>query len=73
MQSPKDEIIIASDTQRDGIGIELYRNGKLIVEIFRADTEKTRTVTVFNKSIPLKLMKKAIETFEREIPLEFID
>jgi hypothetical protein len=73
MQSHKDEIIIASDTQRDGIGIELYRNGKLIVEIFRADTEKTRTVTVFNKSIPLKLMKKAIETFEREIPLEFID
>ena len=34
MKLPKDKIIIASDiSDRDGIGIEVYRNDKLIIEI----------------------------------------
>lgn len=71
---PKDRCVVASDVNpRDGIGIEIYRDDKLVIEIFRDDTEKTRTVTVFNKSVSLELMNEAIETFKREIPWEFID
>lgn len=70
----KDRCVVASDVNpRDGIGIEIYRDDKLVIEIFRDDTEKTRTVTVFNKSVSLELMNEAIETFKREIPWEFID
>lgn len=40
------KIVVASDVnQRDGIGIEVYANEKLILEIFRDDTEKSKTIT----------------------------
>ena len=36
MEFSKDRVIIASDVSngRDGIGVEIYRNDKLVVEIF---------------------------------------
>nr|WP_315481581.1 hypothetical protein [uncultured Undibacterium sp.] len=71
---PKDRVVIASDVStRDGIGIEIYRNDEIVIEIFRDDTEKTRTVSVFNKSVSLELMNEAIEIFKDEIPWDFID
>jgi hypothetical protein len=43
----RDRIEIASDVnKRDGIGIEVYIDNKLIVEIFRDDTNLTRTITM---------------------------
>jgi len=50
MKENKDRVIIASDVnERDGIGVEIYRNNELIAEIFRDDTEKTRTIRILKK------------------------
>tara|TARA_R110000751_G_scaffold307319_2_gene428164 strand:+ start:2292 stop:2531 length:240 start_codon:yes stop_codon:yes gene_type:complete len=74
MKKNEDRIEIASDvSQRDGIGVEIYRNNELIVEIFRDDTEKSRTITTYKKDISLELMEESIEIFKKEIPWEFID
>ena len=69
-----DRVIIASDVnERDGIGVEIYRNDELIAEIFRDDTEKTRTIQIFKENISLELMEECIQTFKKEIPWEFIE
>ena len=74
MHQPKDRVVVASDVNpRDGIGVEIYRDDKLIVEIFRDDTDKTRTVTVFKESVPLEFMEECIETFKKEIPWDFME
>ncbi|MFS4445379.1 hypothetical protein [Maribacter sp. 2307UL18-2] len=74
MELKKDRVIIASDVnERDGIGIEVYRNDKLAVEIFRDDTDKKRTVTVFKENVSLELMEECISIFKKEIPWDFID
>ena len=52
MTLPKDRVIIASDvSDRDGIGVEIYRDDKLVIEIFRDDTKRTRTVTLYQQDI----------------------
>jgi len=74
MKNQIDKVIVASDvSERDGIGVEIYIDGDLAVEIFRDETDKTRTVTVFEKEINLELMEKCIEIFKNEIPQEFIE
>ena len=74
MSSPKDRVVVASDvSSRDGIGVEIYRDNELIVELFRDDTEKTRTITVFKESISLELMEESIQIFKNEIPWAFSD
>ncbi|WMI68213.1 hypothetical protein [Mangrovimonas sp. YM274] len=73
MKLKKDRIIIASDVKRDGIGIEVYRDDELVIEIFRSDSDKTRTINIFKKDLPLKLMEESIATFKKEIPWDFID
>ena len=66
-------IQIASDVaQRDGIGVEIYQNDELIIEIFRDDTKKTRAIKVFKDSVSLEEMQMAIEAFKKEIPWEFM-
>ncbi|WKB82949.1 hypothetical protein QYR09_07885 [Cellulophaga lytica] len=73
MKENKDRVIIASNVnERDGIGVEIYRNNELILEIFRDDTEKTRKIRVFKENISLELMEESIQTFKKEIPWEFI-
>ena len=74
MMLPKDRVIIASDVnERDGIGVEIYRDDKLVIEIFRDDTKRTRTVTLFKQEISLELLEESIQTFKKEIPWDFID
>ncbi|PNW27064.1 hypothetical protein [Formosa algae] len=69
----KDRVIIASDVnERDGIGVEIYRNDELIAEIFRDDTDKTRTIQVFKENISLELIEECIKIFKKEIPWDFI-
>ena len=73
MKENKDRVIIASDVnERDGIGVEIYRNDELVAEIFRDDTEKTRTIQIFKENISLELMEECIQTFKKEIPWNFI-
>ena len=74
MPHSKIRIEVASDVStRDGIGIEVYRDGKLIFEIFRDDTARTRTVTVYEKEIALDILEEGISVFKKEIPWDFID
>lgn len=74
MTLPKDRVIIASDvSDRDGIGVEIYRDDKLVIEIFRDDTKRTRTVTLYQQDISLDLLEESILTFKKEIPWDFID
>jgi hypothetical protein len=74
MNLPKNRVVVASDVNpRDGIGVEIYRDDKLIVEIFRDDTKRTREITVFKESISLELMEEAIQIFKERIPWEFIE
>ena len=74
MKIPKDRTVIASGgNQRDGIGVEIYRNDELVVEIFRDDTKFTRTVTIFRKGISLELLEESIGIFKKEIPWDFIN
>lgn len=74
MEFPKDRTIVASDVnERDGIGVEIYRNDELVVKIFRDDTKLTRTVTVFKKDISLELLEESINIFKKEIPWDFIN
>ena len=68
------KIVVASDVnERDGIGIEVYFQENLIIEIFRDDSRKSKTVTTYEESIPLEIVEFAIEKFKSEIPKEFID
>jgi hypothetical protein len=74
MTIPKDRVIITSDVnERDGIGVEIYRDDMLVIEIFRDDTKQTRTVTIYQQDISLELLEKSIQTFKKEIPWDFID
>jgi hypothetical protein len=75
MRLDKDRTIIASDISngRDRIGVEIYRNDELLVEIFRDDTKKSRTVTLWKQDLPLELIEESIQIFKKEIPWEFID
>lgn len=73
MKTQPNRIEITSDVnQRDGIGIEVYRNNELVLEIFRDDTDKTRTVTTYSKDISFELMEEAIHAFKEMIPRDFI-
>jgi hypothetical protein len=64
MTLPIDRIIIVSDvSDRDGIGVEIYRD----------DTKRTRTVTLYQQDISLDLLEESIQTFKKEIPWDFID
>ena len=74
MEKDKDRIEISSDVSgnRDGIGVEIYRNNELLIEIFRDDTKLTRTVTLWKQDIPLELIEDCIEKFKLNIPWDFI-
>jgi hypothetical protein len=71
----KYKIVIASDVgaERDGIGVEVYFEGELLLEVFRDDTKKSRQISLFKNDIPLEVVEASIEEFKKEIPWEFQD
>ena len=74
MEKNKDRIEIVSDVSgsRDGIGVEIFRNNELLIEIFRDDTKLTRTVTLWKQDVALELIEESIEKFKQNIPWDFI-
>jgi len=47
---------LASDIQRDGMGLELLSpEGKVVAEVFRSDAEHTVTVAIFGAAIPAQV------------------
>ena len=67
------QIIIASDVggERDGIGIEVYHNSELIIEVFRDDTKHTREVTLYKKDVSLSLIEETIAKFKADVEWDF--
>jgi hypothetical protein len=74
MTKTTNQWIVASDVStRDGIGIELYVNDEIILEIFRDDSKKSREVTLYKDDVSLSLVEEAIEKFKTQIAWEFLD
>ena len=68
------QIVKASDvSDRDGVGVEIFRDGKIICEIFRDDTDRTRTVWLAEQVVPLEELEGFIQIFKDGIDWEFID
>jgi hypothetical protein len=55
---------IASDVERNGLGLECYRkdNGKeeLVLEVFRNDSEKRFVYSQFVQDLPLELIEHIV-------------
>jgi len=69
----KVKFVIASDiNRRDGIGVELYLDSELQVEVFRDDTLKTRYVTLFKDNVELDHVEQCIAKFKQENLWDFI-
>ena len=66
--------IVASDVHlRDGIGLETYINGSLVMDIFRDDSEKRTYVTVYSKNIDLAHLEASVTKFKEKIDAAYID
>ena len=72
--NPQIKVVVASDVDdRDGIGVEIYLDDELALEIFRDDTKKSREVSLYKKDVPLNVVEESIAIFKREIPWAFIE
>ncbi len=69
MNKSKYEIIIASSP--NGIGIELWQNNELLLEVTRNDSTKERTITLYKKDLSLDKVEKCIEAFKSQIPWDY--
>jgi len=66
-------IVRASDvSDRDGIGVEISRDGKIVCEIFRDDTDRTRIMWLAEQVLPLEELEGFIQIFKDEIDWDFI-
>ena len=67
------KIIIASDVIRDGIGLEIWdtETNKMIIEIFRADSDQRFDFYTEKITVPIELIEKALEIFNQRIGKEF--
>ena len=67
------EYIVASDVNdRDGISLEVWKDGILILEIFRDDTKKTREITNYEQGISIQLVEDSIQVFKDKGLWEFV-
>jgi hypothetical protein len=62
----------ASDINRDGLGVELLADEKVVAEVFRCDTDRTLIMTTFGNDIPLVALEGLI-SYARQRLDEFED
>ncbi len=68
------QVIRASDvSERDGIGVEISKDGELLCEIFRDDTKRTRTVWLAKQDLPLEQLEGFMQIFRVQIDWDFLD
>ncbi len=65
------EYQIVSNAINDSFGIEFYLKGKLILDIYRVDSNKTKNMRMYEDEVALDLIEECIEIFRREIAQEF--
>jgi hypothetical protein len=54
-------------------GVEIFRGRKLLCEIFRDDTDRTRIVWLAEQTMALDELEGFIRIFREEIDWDFID
>ena len=65
---------VASDVStRDGIGVELYLDDKIQLEVFRDDSTRRRYISLFSDDIDLELVELCIQKFKDENLWDFIE
>ena len=65
--------VVASDVNpRDGIGLETYIDGSIVMEIFRDDTERRTYMTLFSRDVDLDVLEASIEKFKERIDVDYI-
>jgi hypothetical protein len=69
------KVVVASavSNDRDGIGVENYLGDELVIEVFRDDAKRSRTLTLHKKDVPLSVVEESIAIFKREIPWAFVE
>lgn len=66
--------VVASDLNpRDGIGLETYIDGKLVMEIFRDDSDRRTYMTLFTTDVDLDVLEGSIKKFKERIDVNYID
>lgn len=66
--------IVASDVNpRDGIGLETYINGDLVMEIFRDDSERRTYMTLFTHQLDFDVLETSIAKFKERIDPNYIE
>jgi len=60
--------IRASDLQRDGMGLELKRDGRVVAEVFCFDTTGEFTISLFEQAIPLEIVERLISEAPESLP-----
>lgn len=65
--------LVASDVNpRDGIGLETYIDGELVMEIFRDDAERRTYVRLFAKEVDFDVLEAAIEKYKERIDVNYV-
>jgi hypothetical protein len=59
------EYQIVSNSINDSFGIEFYLKGKLILDIYRVDSAKTKNMRMYEDEVSLDLIEECIEIFRR--------
>lgn len=69
------EFIVASDVQRDGLGIELWNHPptEILAEIFRNDAKRVIEFYVDKKGVPLEAIEVLISKFDQHVGRVFQD
>jgi len=72
MGSAEYKMQLASDVERDGLGLELLGpNGGVVAEVFRSDRARTVVLTTFRDDVPLDAVQHLIgRALERLDPFE---
>ena len=67
------KLLIASEVIRNGIGLEIWdaETDKLIIEIFRADSDQRIDFYTEKITVPIELIEKSLEIFNKRIGKEF--
>jgi len=66
--------LVASDVNsRDGIGLETYIYGDLVMEIFRDDSERRTYMRMFTKEVDLSVLEASIVKYKEEIDVNYIE
>jgi hypothetical protein len=62
---------MASDSQRDGIGLELWSTvqgqARTVAEVFYSDAEHTWTLNTFDCDVPLEIIEELIAEGRRRL------